>query len=124
MDLSFAGKAKAVSIADNVNDNNGINKKYIDKNGIYDPATALEEFSKTFEKRFLREDTYTLIEQKFLSIEQKNCSFSFKLLILKDTSKIMFKTKSLSGSIDQCCLLLLYFGSPTTFIDSHLNLNR
>nr|WMV64391.1 hypothetical protein [Uromyces fabae virus] len=62
-DFQLAGKRVRLDINPQSNDFTGYNKKYINEHGFYDPGLALSELSRYgFEKRIVKEDTYSLIQ--------------------------------------------------------------
>nr|UMQ74228.1 capsid protein [Helianthus annus leaf-associated totivirus 7] len=62
-DFQLAGRKVRLDINPQSNDFTGYNKKYINEHGFYDPGLALSELSRYgFEKRIVKEDTYSLIQ--------------------------------------------------------------
>jgi hypothetical protein len=60
-----AGRKKSLELRDSYSDYSGVNKKYVNEDGVYEPALALAEFGRaTTERRLVKEDTLSLLKMQ------------------------------------------------------------
>jgi hypothetical protein len=78
--FQFVGKKKRLEMKSSYSDYSGINKKFINDDGVFEPAMALAEFARAgAERRLIKEDTLSLLRGQ--SHTDSHEAFLYNMLI-------------------------------------------